>query len=412
MRVGTAQAPLHGGRCPPWLFARMRLLARAVVVHLVEAHGREEFLRRLSDPLWFHAFGCVLGFDWNSSGVTTTVCGALKEGLSGTERELGLYVCGGKGGVSRGTPGEIARHCDATGQDGDALADASRMAAKVDSSCVQDGYALYHHTFIFSVQDRWAVVQQGLREADATARRYHWLGGPDDLAQLRAALAGQKAVPVQLTLDFGGTSGRRRAENNATAGQARSGTSGAPRSYVRDPHAAVAIQALSSTRVLNLVAGEAEGNRSGSTAATGLAPRELLAELSRAPRDVLVLPRRHDVRPGDIAPAYLERILLRTYERRPENYESLVALPGVGAKTLRALSLVSELIYGQPASFRDPARFSYAHGGKDGHPYPVNRTVYDEVIHQLGETVNAAKLAHGEKSAALKRLAEWGREGS
>ena len=426
MRVGTAQAPLHGGRCPPWLFARMRLLARAVVVHLVEAHGREEFLRRLSDPLWFHAFGCVLGFDWNSSGVTTTVCGALKEGLSGTERELGLYICGGKGGVSRGTPGEIARYCDATGQDGDALADASRMAAKVDSSCVQDGYALYHHTFIFSVQNRWAVIQQGLREADSTARRYHWLGGPDDLAQLRTALAGEKAVPVQLTLDFGGArpaSAHGQPTTNdgcpwhtqradVTAGQAGSGTSGTSRSFVRDPHAAVAAQALSDTPVLNLVAGEAEGNRSGSIAATRLAPRELLAELSRAPRDVLVLPRRHDVRPTDISPAYLERILLRTYERRPENYESLVALPGVGAKTLRALSLVSELIYGQPASFRDPARFSYAHGGKDGHPYPVNRVVYDEVIHQLGETVNAAKVAHGEKSAALKRLAEWGREGS
>jgi hypothetical protein len=405
MRVGTAQAPLHGGRCPPWLFKRMRLLARAVTVHLVEARGRDEFLRRLSDPLWFHAFGCVLGFDWNSSGVTTTVCGALKDGLAGTERELGLFVCGGKGGVSRGTPEEIARYCDATGLDGDALTDASRLSAKVDSACVQDGYTLYHHTFLFTAQNRWAVVQQGLRETDSTARRYHWLGGPADLEQLRAALAGRKAAPVQLTLDFAGP----REPTRRTSPPPPAAPPAAGRSFVRDPHSAVAAQVPCAEAVLNLVAGEAEGNRSGSVQVSRLKPTEVLRELSRLPQDALVLPRRHDVRAADVRPAYLERILLRTYERKPENYESLVALPGVGAKTLRALSLVSELIYAQPAAFRDPARFSYAHGGKDGHPYPVDREVYDQVIQHLGETVSRAQVSHQEKADALKRLAEWGR---
>jgi hypothetical protein len=391
----------------------MRVLARAMVAHMVCENGRDSFLQRLSDPLWFHAFGCVLGFDWNSSGVTTTVCGALKDGLSGTESELGLYVCGGKGGVSRGTPREIDAFCLRTGQDGEALAAASRMSAKVDSACVQDGYVLYHHTFIFTPENRFTVVQQGLRNEDSMARRYHWLGGESEIAQLRTALAGRDPRPRQMELPFEEPDVR--GQRSEVRGQKpddlvpRSLPLAPPHSFVRDPHAAVAGRSdEGGGPVLNLVASEAEANRGSSVSATRLTPRELMSELSRVPDDRLVLPRRHDVRPADIDPNYLERILLRTYERRPENYEQLVALEGVGAKTLRALSLVAELMYSQPVSWRDPARFSFAHGGKDGHPYPVNREVYDEVIHHLGETVDRASVAHSEKAEALKRLAKWG----
>jgi hypothetical protein len=330
---------------------------------------------------------------------------------------LGVCVCGGKGGVSRRTPAEIAGFCELTGQDGEQLAQASRMAAKVDSACVQDGYQLYHHAFIFSVQNEWAVVQQGMCEADSTARRYHWLGDERELAQLRAALAGQtRPGGQQLALDFAqdarqspAASEPPRAEAAAMAGRQFSAPDSAAKSFVCEPHAAVAAQQPAAAPVLNLVAGEAEDNRAASVTATGLAPSALLKELSRLPQDALVLPRRHDLRPQDVAPGRLERILLRTYERQPGTYEALVALPGVGAKTLRALSLVAEVIYGRPASFRDPARFAYAHGGKDGHPYPVDRAVYDQVIRQLGETVSKARVAHSEKSSALKRLAEWGR---
>lgn len=409
MRTGTAQAPLHSGRCPPWLFKRMRLLARAMVAHIVCESGREDFLKRLSDPLWFHAFGCVLGFDWNSSGVTTTVCGALKDGLAGTEGELGLFVCGGKGGVSRGTPLEIDAFCLRTGQDAASLADASRMAAKIDSACVQDGFELYHHTFVFTPEDRFAVVQQGLSEIQSMARRYHWLGGKDEIAQLRAALSGRDPRPRQMDLPFDEPPKRtdRQATTPATPHAGSVGTSGG---FTRDPHAAVAGRLTKDARpVLNLVAGEAEGNRGASVEATRVAPSALLAELARVPHDRLILPRRHEVRAGDIDSKYLERILIRTYERQPENYEQLLALEGVGAKTLRALSLAAELMYGQAPSWRDPARFSFAHGGKDGHPYPVNRAVYDEVIHHLGETVNRARVAHAEKSDALKRLSKWGK---
>ena len=407
MRTGTAQAPLHGGRCPPWLFKRMRLLARSIVAHIVCNGGRDDFLRRLADPLWFHAFGCVLGFDWNSSGVTTTVCGALKDGLAGTEDELGLFVCGGKGGVSRGTPREIDEFCMRSGQDGQALAAASRMAAKVDSACLQDGYELYHHTFIFTPEDRFSVVQQGLNDTNSMARRYHWLGGSGEIEQLRQALAGADPRPRQLELPFEAPESQPRVSSSIKVETSAATPDGHP--FTKDPHAAVAGRAREAAEpVLNLVAGEADGNRGGSVQATRVTPRELLSELSRLPDDQLILPRRHDVRPKDIGSGYLERILLRTYERQPENYEQLVGLDGVGAKTLRALSLAAELMYGQSASWRDPARFSFAHGGKDGHPHPVNRSVYDEVIHHLGETVDRAKVAHSEKSGALKRLAKWG----
>lgn len=406
MRTGSATAPLHGGRCPPWLFKRMKPLARAIAVHLVEHAGREELLRRLSDPVWFHAFGCVLGFDWNSSGVTTTVCGALKEGLAPASKELGIYVCGGKGGTSRKTPKEIAEVCEATGQDADTLADASRMSAKVDSACVQDGFELYHHVFLFTEDGDWAVVQQGLRDEDKLARRYHWLGNDVDLASLRMVLGPpRKPIEEPTLFDFDEKPEEPPTASRKTKTAVKEATP--TKSFISDPHAAVSSEGSGKSPVLNLVASEASGNRNESLNAARLPPRELLDHLTHIHSDKLALPRRHDVRVRDIDWSRIERIQLKTYEQMPETFESLVAFPGVGAKTLRALSLVAELIYEEPASFRDPARFSFAHGGKDGHPYPVNRTVYDEVIHHLGETVNKAKLSQVESADAMKRLAKW-----
>jgi uncharacterized protein len=319
-RTGTAQLPLHGGRAPAWLFGRMVQLAREISIHVVTEFGSEEMLRRLSDPFWFQAFGCVLGFDWHSSGVTTTVTGALKEGIRGLESDLGLYAGGGKGAVSRKTPGEITAFCDKLSIDPAPLVYASRMSAKVDSAAVQDGYQLYHHAFFFTPSGAWCVVQQGMNDANRMARRYHWL-----------------AASV--------------------------------RSYVNEPHAAVCADATAPT--LNLVAAESEAVRDKSAELSRAKPDVVLDALQHVP--VLTMPRRHAVLIADVNPTYLDRILLKTYERAPENFETLLGMEGVGARTLRALALVSEIIYGTPASTRDPARFSFAHGGKDGFPFPVDR---------------------------------------
>jgi hypothetical protein len=360
-RIGTADLPLHGGRAPRWLTARMARLARAIAVHVIEEAGPEEFLRRLSDPHWFQAFGCTLGFDWHSSGVTTTVCGALRRGLKGAAHDLGIYVCGGKGKRGLNTPKDIDAYADAAGVDGDALARASRMSAKVDSAAVQDFHDIYHHCFLFTGKGSWAVVQQGMNTAARTARRYHWLGESVE-------------------------------------------------SFVTDPHAAVCASRPEET--LNLVAKEAEGARVKSAELSRERPDdwlgdaasrlEALDEVSR-----LVMPRRHLIEPRDYASTRLRKTLLSTYERAPKDFESLVGLRGVGAKTVRALALASELIYGKSASARDPARFSFAHGGKDGTPYPVDRRTYDRTISLLGETVNRARIAHTEKREALRRLAGW-----
>ncbi|MHC4201034.1 MAG: DUF763 domain-containing protein, partial [Planctomycetota bacterium] len=349
-RTGTADLPLHGGRAPRWLTSRMRRLARAISVHIVEDSGPTELLRRLSDPHWFQAFGCVLGFDWHSSGVTTTVCGALKGGLSGTERELGLFVCGGKGGRGRKTPQEIDSHCQSLSLDGEGLTYASRMSAKVDSAAVQDGHEVYHHCFIFTAAGEWATIQQGMNTDERTARRYHWLG--------------------ESVKDF-----------------------------VEEPHAAVC--ASRPEDVLNLVAEESAGARDRTAELARTPPEDWLAEarakLGDADESRLVLPKGHMITPADYASPRLKKTLLSTFDKVPADFEALLGTKGVGAKTLRALALASELIYGEPASARDPARFSFAHGGKDGHPYPVDRTTYDRTISLLGETVNRAKIAYTEK---------------
>ncbi len=361
MRTGYATLPLHGGKAPAWLFSRMARLARDVVRHLVAEYGPPEVLRRLADPFWFQALGCALGFDWHSSGVTTTTCGALKEDLRGLEHELGVFVCGGKGAVSRQTPQEIARGCERLGRDPSALVEASRLSAKVDSAALQDGYALYHHAFFFTADGHWCVVQQGMNETDRSARRYHWLG-----------------------------------ENLA--------------SFVVEPHAAVCCDRRAAA-ALNLVAAESAAARDAVTAIAAHPDREVARTLARLPE--LVLPRRHRLRPAlDVDPRYVSKILLRTYERAPRDFAQLLGIEGVGAKTLRALALLAKLVYGTPASTRDPARFAFAHGGKDGTPFPVDRRLYDRTIAVLHEALEQARgVERHERVAALERLARFGARG-
>jgi len=351
--TGIANLPLHSGKAPAWLFERMVKLAREIVIAVVSEFGTEEILRRLSDPFWFQSFGCVLGFDWHSSGVTTTLCGALKEGIKGIEKELGLFIAGGKGRVSRQTPEELKRWGDLLSIDPEPLIYASRMAAKVDNTAVQDGYQLYHHTFVFTNKGFWAVVQQGMNETVHYARRYHWLG--------------EKVS-----------------------------------SFVNEPHAAV----LSELRgnALNLVAAESDLARTTVTEIVlNQKPENILDELKRL--KTLNLPARHQIAVQDLHPDSLKKILYSACDRQPGDFEQLLGLEGIGPKTIRALSLISELIYGVAPSYRDPARYSFAHGGKDGIPYPVDRTTYDRSIEIMSKAINrSSKLTLSEKQAALKRL--------
>jgi hypothetical protein len=351
-RTGIANLPLHYGKVPVWLFERMVKLAREIVIAIIADFGPEEMLRRLSHPYWFQAFGCVLGYDWHSSGVTTTLCGALKEGLKGLEKEVGLFVAGGKGKTSRRTPSEIEGWGSLISLNPASLVYASRMSAKVDSSAIQDSYQLYHHTFLFTTGGSWAVVQQGMNETTRYARRYHWLGeGVND--------------------------------------------------FVNEPHSAILSEAKG--RALNLVAIESEPARTTITdIATEEKPQNVLAELKKL--KTLNLPPHHYLSTHDLHPDSLSKILLSTYERQPSNFEQLLGLKGVGLKTIRALSLIAELVYGIPPSYRDPARYSFAHGGKDGIPYPVDRKTYDQSIELLRKAIFRAKLGIKEKNEAMNRL--------
>jgi uncharacterized protein len=353
--TGYASLPLHGGKAPPWLFSRMVRLSREIVIYIASEFGSRELLRRLSDPFWFQAFGCVLGFDWHSSGVTTTVCGAVKEGIKGLDRDLGFFAAGGKGAVSRKAPAQIAEACEFAGTDASALAYASRTAAKVDSAAVQDGYQLYHHVFFFTSAGEWCVVQQGMSDATRTARRYHWLS-----------------------------------EHVA--------------SFVDEPHEAVCCDERGET--LNLVAHENDPVRHASVLMAAQTPSVTLRTMARIP--ALRMPARHELLPElDVATTHLEKILLKTYERAPENFETLLGIEGVGPKTLRALALASELVHGTAASMRDPARFAFAHGGKDGTPFPVDRITYDTTIEILHRAINRASIDRTEKVGAFRRLARF-----
>jgi uncharacterized protein len=352
--TGIASLPLHTGKAPPWLFSRMVLLAREIVIYLVREFGAPEVLRRLSDPYWFQAFGCVLGFDWHSSGVTTTVCGAVKEGIKDIEIDLGLFAAGGKGAASRKTPAQVTAACERIGRDPNPLVYASRMSAKVDNTAVQDGYQLYHHAFFFTNGGEWCVVQQGMSDQTRLARRYHWLS-----------------------------------PNVA--------------SFVDEPHEAVCCDLRQDT--LNLVAHENESVRAASTELASQPPTVVLEALAKIPE--LKMPMRHTLFPElDVPQNHLHKILLTTYEQAPSDFESLLGIRGVGPRTVRALALASELVHGTPTSLRDPARFAFAHGGKDGTPFPVDRPTYDRTIEILGKALNTASVDRSEKVKAFRRLAQ------
>jgi uncharacterized protein len=329
----------------------MRLLSREILLFIVDLYGTEEVLLRLSDPFWFQAFGCVLGFDWHSSGVTTTVCGAIKEGLKGMEKELGFYVAGGKGRASRKTPLEIESICQEASIEGDPLIYSSRLSAKVDSAAVQDGYQIYHHAFFFTKKGSWAVVQQGMNETTRYARRYHWLGS-------------------------------------------------AVRDFVCEPHWAVCCDRKKEG--LNLVAAESEPARLSIADLCRERPEKLVREGKKW--NELELPRTHEVPMEAIRLERLEKIFIQIHEALPSNFEELLGIQGVGPKSLRALSLISELVHGIKPSLKDPARFSFAHGGKDGHPYPVDRPLYDKTIEVMKSAVDRGRIGDREKIEALRRL--------
>ncbi len=364
MRTGIADLPLHYGRAPKWLFEKMVKLSRAIIEVIVQEYGTEEFLRRISDPFWFQAFGSILGFDWHSSGVTTTVCGAMKEGTKDIAFELGLFFCGGKGGTSRRTPKEIEKIGEKLGKDTKNLIYASKLSAKIDNTCVQDGYNLYHHMFIFTKNFDWAVIQQGMNVTPltlsfsrkgrgeikkGTARRYHWLS---------------------LNL----------------------------KSYICEPHNAVCCDIIQPC--LNMVAEESERSRTTITEISKEKPEKILKDFDI----ILRMPSRHPVLEVDINPKYLYKVLLKTYESAPGDFENFIQIEGIGPKTLRALALIGELIYGAKPSFRDPARYSFAHGGKDGFPYPVDRATYNESIRFLESAIRSAKLGETDRLKALRRL--------
>jgi len=360
MKTGIAHLPLHYGRAPHWLFQKMKLLAREISLAVLHEYGRQEFLNRISDPYWFQGLGCILGFDWHSSGLTTTVCGALKEGLKGLQTETGIFIAGGKGNTSRKTPLEIENYLqkfsvNTSAQD---LVYASRMSAKVDSAAVQDGYQLYHHCFFFIKEGQWAVVQQGMNEESRWARRYHWLG--EDV-----------------------------------------------RDFVCEPHKAVCSH--EKKQILNMVAAGSSDSRHCSVTLCREKPLKLITEIKNIQR--LDMPKRHGIRAEDFKTKNLEKVLISTYEQKPPDYETLLGTKGVGPKTVRALALLSEFIYNVKPSQTDPVRYSFAHGGKDGIPFPVDRKQYDHSIDTLRTALKDAKIGYSDKLRAFKKLARFEKSG-
>lgn len=364
-RSGSADLPLHSGSVPKWLTERMTRLGAMIAQAVVHHYGRDEFLRRLSHPFWFQSFGAVMGMDWHSSGITISVLGALKRGLAPLEGELGLHVCGGRGKHSRRTPDELVKVGERVGFDGVKLAGMSRLVAKVDSAAVQDGFDLYLHGFIVADDGSWVVVQQGMNGTRKQARRYHWL-------------------------------------------------SEGLQSFIDEPHAA--IEGRSQGNIINLTDRRAETSRRKqlellATLGPDGITRELGAIKSRAAEPspqaslpFLLMPAHHDVRPADVHLRRLHGALAAAAECGPADFPDLLLTPGVGARTVRALALVAEVVHGAPCRFSDPARFSFAHGGKDRHPFPVPLKVYDETIRVLKSAVAKAKLGQDQELAALQRL--------
>ncbi len=369
MRTGIATIPLDYGRCPRWLFERMKRLSRGIILAIVEEFGVEEILKRLSDPIWFQSLGCVIGFDWNSSGLTTTTLGALKEGLRGLESELGIFICGGKGKTSRKTPEQIqnwGEFLNFSMKKIDKLVYASKISAKVDSSCIQNlknPFQIYHHNLIFSKSGQWTVIQQGMATEIQKARRYHWL-------------------------------------------------SSKVRDFVEEPHSGIISD--KKLKPLNLVAKESKENKEISTEIVREEPKTFLKNLNliqtKKSKNLTLMELYnkefywHPVVEEKFDLKRLAKTIFFAQETQPRNFEELLSIKGVGPKTIRALSLVSEIIYGAKPSYEDPARYSFTHGGKDATPYPIDRDTYDKTIEALERGIQKSKISNREKIEAQRRL--------
>ena len=350
MSRSYADMPLHYGQVPPWLYKRMSKLGEAIVEAIAMEYGRGAVLQRLSDPFWFQALGCVLGMDWHSSGITTSVMGALKRAVNDRSKDLGIYICGGKGKYSKETPAELMRIAEHTGLNGDLLVRSSKLSAKVDNTAIQDGFQLYLHSFVLTTDGEWAVVQQGMNDTTGMARRYHW--------------------------------------HSPTVS-----------SFVEEPHTFIYV--ANQGQIINITDKHADTTRTGILQLAQEGPEKLLPEIKK-----LVMPSHHDVRAKDVDLKRLGSVLAVAYEKEHLDMESLLLMQGLGPRTLQSLVLVSEVIHGTPSRFEDPARFSFAHGGKDGHPFPVPTHVYDETIKTLEVAVQRAKLGNSDKNEAIKGLAK------
>jgi hypothetical protein len=349
-RSGIADLPLHGGRVPDWLAQRMTAMGAAITEAIIHDYGTSAFLSRLSDPFWFQALGAVMGMDWHSSGVTTSVMGALKRGLASKANELGIFVCGGRGRFSRNTPNELRALASRRGFDGDALVRTSRLTARVDNNAIADGFQIYLHSFVVTADGEWAVVQQGLNDATGMARRYHW--------------------------------------HSATV-----------KDFVEQPHTGIVGEHQGT--IMNLVDAHAKPAQHAMLDVTREHPDRTLADVR-----YLSMPAHHDVRAGDVDLKRLGAVLAVAYERGLHDFAELLLLEKLGPRTLQSLALVAEVIHGAPTRFDDPARFSFAHGGKDGHPFPVPLKTYDESLNILRVALDHARTNGGENSDPVK----FGRE--
>jgi uncharacterized protein len=347
-RSGVADLPLHGGSVPPWLAERMTRLGTAIVENVIHHYGRSALLSRLSDPFWFQALGTVMGMDWHSSGITTSVVGALKRGLNPRSRELGIFVCGGRGRHSRKTPQELETYAERTGLDGNALARSSRLAARVDNNAIQDGFQLYLHSFVIANDGEWTIVQQGMNPDSAMARRYHW-------------------------------------------------HSSSVRDFVSEPHTGIVGEHQG--MIVNLVDARSKPAQQAMLETVRENLDDNLENIRR-----LVMPSHHEVRSDNVDLHRLGAVLALAHERELSDFASLLLVQGLGPRTLQSLALVAEVIHGTPIRFSDPARFSFAHGGKDGHPFPVPLKTYDETISFMRRSLEAAKLGHSDKIDGMRRL--------
>jgi hypothetical protein len=347
-RSGTADLPLHGGRVPPWLAGRMARLGAAISESIVLQYGRTALLSRLSDPFWFQALGSVMGMDWHSSGITTSVLGALKRGLNPRAHELGIYVCGGRGRHSRETPNELRAIAARIALDGEALVRTSRLTARVDNNAIADGFQIYLHGFVLEAGGAWTVVQRGMNAESGLARRYHW-------------------------------------------------HSAAVRDFTSEPHTGIAGEHAGVIR--NLVDRRALPAREALLTIAKEHPETTLREARK-----LVAPRHHDVRAENVDLKRLGAVLAAAYEREFSDFASLLLMEKLGPRTLQSLALIAEVVHGAPSRFSDPARFSFALGGKDGHPFPVPLKTYDASLAVLRDSLDRAKLGDTEKFDGLARL--------